>query len=129
MKICYVLPHFYPYVGGSEQAFLDLICEVIKDKNNEVRVITTTNSGKTEKYNHLGIDIYGYDWKIMFGHPLVKKKDLIEHIKWADVVHAGVYNPVIPSVKLCKKYKKRSTYTCRFIREKNTNINEIKIYL
>ena len=30
MKICYILPHFYPHVGGGEQAFLDLIEELVK---------------------------------------------------------------------------------------------------
>lgn len=30
MKVCYILPHFYPHVGGGEQAFLDLIEELVK---------------------------------------------------------------------------------------------------
>ena len=30
MKVCYVLSHFYPYVGGAEQAWLDLMQVLVK---------------------------------------------------------------------------------------------------
>lgn len=103
MKVCYVLPHFYPHVGGAEQAFLDLITELVK-KNIKVRVITSTSGGIKGKQIYNGIEIYHYDWKMFCGHPIVRQKDLIEHVKWADIVHSAVYSPVPPARKACEKY-------------------------
>ena len=45
MKVCYVLSHFYPYVGGAEQAFFDLM-QVLVKKDVEIRVVTTSVNGK-----------------------------------------------------------------------------------
>lgn len=105
MKVCYVLPHFYPHVGGAEQAFMDLITELVS-KKIEVRVITSTSGGVSGHKVHNGIDIYYYDWKMFFGHPVVKKKDLEEHVKWADIVHSAVYSPVPPTSSVCSKFNK-----------------------
>ena len=110
MKVCYILPHFYPHVGGGEQAFLDLIEELVK-KNIEVRVITSTSGGVKGYKNYKGIDIYYYDWKMFFGHPIVNKKDIEEHIKWADLVHVGVYSPVRTACKVARKEGKPSIVT------------------
>lgn len=105
MKVCYILPHFYPHIGGAEQAFLDLILELI-NKNINVRVITSSSGGITGYKKYKGIDIYYYNWKMFFGHPILKKRDLYEHIKWADIVHSAVYSPVPVTSKVCKKIHK-----------------------
>ena len=110
MNVCYVLPHFYPHVGGGEQAFLDLIQELIK-KGVEVRVVTSNSGGVNGSQNYKGIDIYYYNWKMLFGHPIVRAKDLEEHVKWADIVHAGVYSPVRKACKVSRKYNKPSVVT------------------
>lgn len=110
MKVCYVLPHFYPHVGGGEQGAMQLIQEMLK-KNIQVRVITSNSGGINGYRNYNGIDIYYYDWKMLFGHPIVRKKDLEEHIKWADLVHAFVYSPVKKSCNLARKYNKASLVT------------------
>ncbi len=110
MKVCYILPHFYPHVGGGEQAFLDLIEELVK-QNVEARVITSTSGGVKGRKNYKGIDIYYYDWKMLFGHPMVKKEDLKEHITWADLVHVGVYSPVRLACNLARKMKKPTIVT------------------
>lgn len=106
LKICYVMPHFYPHIGGGEQAFLDTIYNLKKYFDIEARVITSSSGGIVGKHEHLKIPIYSYKWKMFCGHPLVNKKDLEEHINWADIVHVGVYSPVIPTVKMCKKLNK-----------------------
>lgn len=105
MKVCYVLSHFYPYIGGAEQAFMDLILNLVK-KGVSVRVVTTSMDGKNDHINYKGIDIYYYDWKQLMGHPLPRKKDLYEHIKWADVVNSAVYSPVPIVNRLCHKLSK-----------------------
>ena len=105
MKVCFVLSHFYPHVGGAESALMGLIRELIK-KNIEVRVLTCKDNGDKKYIKYEGIDIYYYDWKIMFGHPLVRACDIVEHVKWADVVHSAVYSPVITVNRVCKKLNK-----------------------
>lgn len=105
MKLCVVIAHFYPHVGGGEQAELDLLEELVK-RDYEVRVITSNSAGVNGHQKYKGIDIYYYDWKILFGHPLPKAKDLEEHIKWADVVESLVYSVVPTTARLCKKLKK-----------------------
>lgn len=107
LKICYVMPHFYPHIGGGEQAFLDTIVNLKKiHKNVEARVITSASGGIIGLHEYMDIPIYSYQWNMFCGHPIVNKKDLKEHIEWADIVHVGVYSPVIPTVNLCKKLKK-----------------------
>ena len=110
MKVCCVIPHFYPHVGGGEQGALQLIEEMVK-RNVDVRVITSNSGGVNGHQNYKGIDIYYYNWKMLFGHPIVNKKDLEEHIKWADLVHAFVYSPVRKSCSLARKYNKPSLVT------------------
>ena len=105
MKVCYVLSHFYPYVGGAEQAFMDLILNLL-DKGVNVRVVTCSVDGNEKHLVYKGIDIYYYNWKQLMGHPILKKKDLIEHIKWADVVNSAVYSPVPIVSKLCCEFHK-----------------------
>lgn len=105
MKVCFVVPHFYPHIGGGEKAMLDYII-AMKKYNIQVRVLTSSSGGVVGHKEYEGIDIYYYDWKVLFGHPLVRRKDLIEHIEWADIVHAAVYSPVRTTSSVCKKLNK-----------------------
>ena len=105
MKICYVLPHFYPHIGGGEKAMLDYILS-IQDKYVEARVLTHSENNKAEHINYKGIDIYYFNWKILFGHPIVNSNDIKEHLMWADIVHTATYTPVPTVSRLCNKIKK-----------------------
>ena len=105
MKVCYVLSHFYPYVGGAEQAWLDLM-QVLVKKGMKIRVVTTSMDGKNDYKKYKGIDIYYYNWKQLMGHPLVESKDIIKHVKWADIVNTAVYSPVPVVTRVCHKLNK-----------------------
>ena len=105
MKILITSAYFYPHVGGGEQALLDVATELVK-KGNKVRVVTCSTTGKEYKDIYNGIEIYYYPWKILFGHPFVKKTDLYEHVKWCDVSTASVYTPVPSVSKVARKLKK-----------------------
>lgn len=105
MKVCYILPHFYPHVGGAEQAFMDLI-SVLVAKNIDVRVVTSSSGGVIGHKVYNGINIYYYDWKMFCGHPIVRKNDLKEHVEWADIVHSAVYSPVPAASSVCRKIGK-----------------------
>lgn len=128
MKICYVLPHFYPYVGGGERIFYDMAKGLLK-KGHEIRVLAR-NVG-LEYLGHKtveGMEVYYFPWKSMFGHPLIPAKDIREHIAWCDVVHASIFTPAFPSSSLARKYRKPSVLTVHEVRGPKWFWTEDKIH-
>ncbi len=116
MKICFVLPHFYPYVGGGERIFYDM-AKGLAQRGHKIRVIAR-NVGK-EYLGHKkveGLDVWYLPWKSMFGHPLIPAGDLEEHIAWCDIVHASIFTPAFPASRLARKYKKPSVLTVHEVR-------------
>lgn len=116
MKICYVLPHFYPYVGGGERIFYDMAKGLLA-KGHEIRVVAR-NVGQ-EYLGHKtveGMEVYYYPWKSFFGHPLIPARDIKEHIAWCDVVHASIFTPAPPSSRLAKRLHKPSVLTVHEVR-------------
>ncbi|MDD3368830.1 MAG: glycosyltransferase family 4 protein [Lachnospiraceae bacterium] len=111
MKICMVLPHFYPYVGGAEKMFHDL-AKGLADRGHEVRVIAQDLGADCTGYKELdGIHVWYCNWPALFGHPLPKKSDLEENIKWCDVVHTSTFTPAHIVSVLAHKYHKPSIMT------------------
>lgn len=116
MKICIVLPHFFPYVGGGEKLFYDLALGLL-ERGHEVRVIAEKVDYEYNGYKKVnGIDVWYCSWKAMFGHPLPKAEDIEEHIKWCDVVHTSIFTPAHIVSKLSKKYNKPSVMTVHEVR-------------
>ncbi|MBE5847997.1 MAG: glycosyltransferase family 4 protein [Lachnospiraceae bacterium] len=116
MKICFVLPHFYPYVGGGERIFYDMVKGLLK-KGHEIRVLARNVGDEYLGHKTVeGMEVYYFPWKSMFGHPLVKARDIEEHIKWCDVVHASVFTPAHPASRLARKYHKPSVLTIHEVR-------------
>ena len=110
MKITFVVPHFPPHVGGGEQLYLD-VCKGLEQKGHSIRVVTSNSGGITGHQDYLGLDVYYYPWKQMFGHPMLQRKDLIEHIRWCDVVHTAIYSPVLKTVAASRKEGKPCVVT------------------
>ena len=128
MKICFILPHFYPYVGGAEKIFYDLTEGLVR-RGHEVRVISSatgtghmgvcridadggileTGSAFSEEEKALQVRYCG--WKEFFGHPLPAASDMEESIRWADVVHTSTFTPAPPVSRLARKYHKPSVLT------------------
>lgn len=116
MKICIVLPHFYPYVGGGEKMFYDLAKELVQ-RGHKVRVIAR-NVGE-EYLGHKVVDeieVWYCPWKSHFGHPIPRISDIEEHIKWCDVVHTSIFTTAAPVSRLAKKYHKPSILTVYEVR-------------
>lgn len=105
MKVCLVVGHFFPHIGGVEKLFLDF-AKGIQNAGHEVRVITSNSGGVTGRNEFEGIDTYYYPWKIFCGHPIPRIRDLEEHIKWADMVHTTTFTVANPTRKIAKKLKK-----------------------
>lgn len=105
MKILYIVGHYIPHIGGVEILFQQYTQGML-NAGHEVRVVTSTSGGVIGHKIVNGVDVWGYNWKILFGHPLAKSKDMTEHIKWADIVHTTTFTVANPARKMCKKYGK-----------------------
>jgi len=105
MKICFVLEHFYPHVGGVETLFSELIKRLIL-KGNEVRVVTSDSGGITGTRDFHGATIHYFESRSLFGHPLLSERDIAEHVRWSDIVHTTTYTAAPTAYTLSKRYQK-----------------------
>lgn len=105
MKICIVVPHFLPHVGGGELLWFD-IAKGLQKEGHEVRVITSSSGGIQGNEPYQGINTYYYSWRLFCGHPIVKAGDIKVHIQWADIVHTTMFTPATKTRLLSKRYKK-----------------------
>ena len=110
MKILYVVGHFIPHIGGVEILF-NQYAKGMLEAGHEVRVVTSSSGGIVGHETVDGVEVWGYDWKMLFGHPLARTKDIEEHVKWADLVHTTTFTVANPTRKACKKYNKPSLIT------------------
>lgn len=116
MKIGFVLPHFYPYVGGGEKLFYDIAKELVK-RGHTVDVVTgSTGTGLVGKHKIDGINITYCPWKEMFGHPLPKRRDVELIVGNCDIVHTSTYTTAPITSKLAKEYRKPTVMTIHEIR-------------
>ena len=116
MKICMILPHFYPYVGGGEKLFYDLGKGLVA-RGHEVRVVTMCVDDEYTGHKKIdGMDVWYCKWKAMFDHPIISSKDVEEHVKWCDIVHASIFTPAHIASKLARKYHKPSVLTVHEVR-------------
>ena len=111
MKIALILPHFYPYVGGGEKMFFDLAKGLINEGHDVKVVARNVGDEYLGEKTVEGINIRYCKWKSMFGHPILKKSDVEDVIKWCDIVHTSIFTPAPLVSRLAKKYKKPSVLT------------------
>jgi glycosyltransferase involved in cell wall biosynthesis len=92
MKVLFVVEHFYPYVGGAEELFLNLSLSLVKN-GIDVEIITTRHDktlAKREEYNGIKIrrvHCYNRFLFTVFSFPYVLKR-----ARKADVIHTASYN-------------------------------------
>ena len=116
MKICIVLPHFYPYVGGGEKLFYDL-AKGLQERGHEVRVIAEKVNEEYSGHKTVeALEVWYCNWNAMFGHPLPRKEDIESHIQWCDIVHTSIFTPAQIVSKLARKYHKPSIMTVHEVR-------------
>lgn len=97
-----VVGHFYPHVGGVEKLFMDLAHSLAR-RGHEVRVICCEEPGARGRREMDGYEIFYYPWPILFGHPLVRGRDLAEHIRWCDIVHTTTFTPAPPARRQARR--------------------------
>lgn len=105
MKICMILGHFYPHVGGVEKLFMELAAGLVR-QGHEVRVVCCDACGEKGRREHDGYTIFYRRWPLLFGHPLPRVKDLEEHVRWCDVVHTTTFTPALPARRAAKRLGK-----------------------
>ena len=94
MKITWIVPHFPPHIGGGEKLYMD-ICLFLKERGEEVRVVTSSSGGIKGYRNVKGIPVWYCDWPLLFGHPAVRMSDIMPHVKWCDIVHTSIYSTAL----------------------------------
>jgi glycosyltransferase involved in cell wall biosynthesis len=98
MKILFVLEHFYPYVGGSEELFLNLTTSLVNE-GYEITVVTTLHDKSLQKYeSYKGIDICRVNCHNRFLFTLLSIPTILRKTSFADYIHTTSYNSAIPSV-------------------------------
>jgi len=90
VKICFILEHFHPHVGGVETEFWEFSRRLVSI-GCDVRVITSNSGGVTGERTYDGVAVWHYPWSGLFGHPCPRSADVREHVAWADVVHTTTY--------------------------------------
>src|SRR5688572_10829682 len=90
MKICFILEHFHPHIGGAETIFKGITAHLAK-LGHEVRVVTSNSGGVDGTSWSDGVEVIHFPWTQFFGHPIPRKKDVRPFVEWADIVHTATY--------------------------------------
>jgi glycosyltransferase involved in cell wall biosynthesis len=110
MKICFILEHFYPHVGGVETVFFEY-AKRLSEKNIQIKVVTSNSGGITGYKKIDNFEVFHLDVPSFFGHPILSTKEITPFVEWADIVHTTTYTAALPSIKLCRKLKKPCVIT------------------
>lgn len=97
MKFLFVVEHFYPYVGGAEELFLNLTTSLVQ-AGNEVQVVTTLfddSVKKSEEYK--GIQIKRINCYNRFLFTIMSLPKVIRIARTVDLIHTTSYNSAIPA--------------------------------
>jgi glycosyltransferase involved in cell wall biosynthesis len=97
MKILFVVEHFYPYVGGAEELFLNLAVS-LANYGYDVSVVTTKydkNLASFEEFNRVKITRVNCYNRFLFTFLALGK--IIRNAKHADFIHTTSYNSAIPA--------------------------------
>ena len=97
MKILFVVEHFYPYVGGAEELFLNLTVSLAQN-GYEVDVVTTRHDDQVQKYEkYQGVNITRVNCKNRFLFTIMSLPEVIRKTKNVDCIHTTSYNSAIPA--------------------------------
>ena len=97
MKILFVVEHFYPYVGGAEELFLNLSTSLAK-QGHEVNVVTTLHSDSIPRNEiYKGVTINRVRCGNRFLFTILSLSEVWRQAKNADFIHTTSYNSAVPS--------------------------------
>lgn len=110
MKICFILEHFFPHIGGSEMMFMEM-AHHLTQMGCEVKVATSHSGGILGRRSYGRVEVHYFPWRNLWGHPVPKKKDLTDFVKWADIVHTSIHTAAPIASALSKKFNKPCVLT------------------
>jgi glycosyltransferase involved in cell wall biosynthesis len=97
VRVLFVLEHFYPYIGGTEQLFYNLSTSLVQ-AGHEVRVITTRfDRSLPESEIHQGIGIQRVNSFNRYFFTVMALPQVLKHAEWADIIHTTSYNAGFPA--------------------------------
>lgn len=105
MKVCFVLEHYYPHIGGAETITRGMTSWLVK-LGCEVKVVTSNSGGIEGKSLHDGVEVYHFPWRNFFGHPVPELKDLSKAVEWCDIVHTTTYTAAPKALKAATRFNK-----------------------
>lgn len=110
MKICFILEHYFPHIGGAETICRGMATH-LKSMGHSVRVITSTSGGISGKTIDKGVEVFHYNWPSFFGHPVPIASTIEEHVSWSDIVHTATYTAAPIASFSAQKYQKPCVIT------------------
>jgi glycosyltransferase involved in cell wall biosynthesis len=105
MKICFVLGHFYPHIGGGETMFKEYATRLV-EAGCDVKVITSNSGGITGKAVYDGVETHHFNWLNAFGHHIPNPRDLYPFVQWADLVHTAILPAAPVALHVAQKCNK-----------------------
>jgi glycosyltransferase involved in cell wall biosynthesis len=105
MKVCFILEHFYPHIGGGETMFKEYTSRLVK-LGCEVKVATSNSGGVTGKAIYDDVEVQHFPWPGFFGHPIARPRDLYPFVEWADMVHAAILPSAPIALYVANKFNK-----------------------
>ena len=105
MKVAFVVEHFHPHIGGAEKLFGDLATSLVQS-GVEVRVVTSDSGGVRGPRIDGGVAIFHHRWPSLFDHPIALRKDLSEHVRWADLVQTTQYTAAPAAIAVAHRLGK-----------------------
>jgi glycosyltransferase involved in cell wall biosynthesis len=102
MRLLQIVEHYHPHVGGGEKLFADLSAALVA-RGVEVRVVTSDSGGVRGAREDGGAVILHRRWPSLFDHPIALRRDLAEHVRWADVVQTSQYTAAPAAVAVARR--------------------------
>lgn len=97
MKICFIIEHYYPYIGGVEKLFLQLT-QKLASENHKVRVITTRfDKSLPEKEIINDVEVIRLNLRNRYLFSFFGFFFMIKKVKGFDVIHSTTYNAAFPA--------------------------------
>ncbi len=97
MKILFVVEHFYPYVGGAEELFLNLTTS-LAGHGHDITVVTTLHNDSLQKSEvYKGVKISRVRCYNRFLFTIMGLPEILRRAKNADCIHTTSYNSAVPA--------------------------------
>ncbi len=97
MRVLFLLEHFYPYIGGAEELFINLASGLVK-RGHKVVVVTTKYDSSLPKHEFIdGVEIRRVSCFNRYLFTLFAIPSAVKYAVNADIIQTTSYNSAIPA--------------------------------